>query len=218
MTQTGKELDVTPAAAPALESTGDDFAALLNREFKPQTDRARTEVEIAVRTLAEQALAGTAVASTDAVASIKAIIAELDKKLSDQVNAIIHHKDFQELEGAWRGLHHLVNNSETDQTLKIRVLNVSKKELGKTLGRFKGAAWDQSPIFKKVYEQEFGQLGGEPFGCIVGDYYFDHSPPDVELLGEMAQIAAAGHAPFLASVAPSLFRWSRGRSSATRAI
>jgi type VI secretion system protein ImpC len=185
---------------------GGEFAALLNKEFKPQTDRARTEVQSAVRTLAEQALSGISLTSADAVTNIKAIIAELDHKLSDQVNEIIHQQEYQDLESAWRGLHHLVNNSETDQMLKIRVMNISKKDLSKTLKRFKGTAWDQSPIFKKIYEQEFGQLGGEPFGCLVGDYYFDHSPPDVELLGEIAQISAAAHAPFISATAPSLFQ------------
>jgi type VI secretion system protein ImpC len=193
------------AVAPTLAETS-DFAALLSKEFKPQTDRARSEVENAVRTLAEQALAGTKLTSGDAVTNIQAIIAELDRKLSEQVNAIIHHSDFQELESGWRGLHYLVNNSETDQMLKIRVFNISKKELGKTLRRFKGAAWDQSPIFKKIYEQEYGQFGGEPFGCLVGDYYFDHGPQDVELLGEMAKISAAAHAPFISSTAPTLFQ------------
>jgi type VI secretion system protein ImpC len=193
-------------AAESTVAEGGDFAALLNKEFKPQTDRARTEVQSAVRTLAEQALSGVSLSSADAVTNIKAIIAELDAKLSDQVNEIIHQEEFQDLESAWRGLHHLVNNSETDQMLKIRVMNISKKELSKTLKRFKGTAWDQSPIFKKIYEQEFGQLGGEPFGCLVGDYYFDHSPPDVELLQEVAQIAAAAHAPFISSTAPSLFQ------------
>jgi type VI secretion system protein ImpC len=194
------------AEQPAVAGGGDDFAALLNKEFKPQTERARTEVQSAVRTLAEQALSGVSLTSSDAVTNIKAIIAELDQKLSDQVNEIIHQEQFQELESAWRGLHYLVNNSETDQMLKIRVMNISKKELSKTLKRFKGTAWDQSPLFKKVYEQEFGQLGGEPFGCLVGDYYFDHSGPDVELLGEIAQISAAAHAPFISSTAPSLFQ------------
>ena len=189
-------------------STGEtsDFASLLTKEFKPQTDRAREEVESAVRTLAAQALAGANITSQDAVQNIQSIIAELDRKLSAQINEVLHQKDFQQLEGAWRGLHHLVNNSETDQMLKIRVMNISKKDLGKTLKRFKGAAWDQSPIFKKLYEEEYGQLGGEPFGCLVGDYHFDHSPPDVELLGEMSKIAAATHAPFIAGTAPSLFQ------------
>jgi type VI secretion system protein ImpC len=99
-----------------------------------------------------------------------------------------------------------VNNTETDEMLKIRVLSISKNELGKTIKRFKGTAWDQSPLFKKVYEQEYGQLGGEPYGCLIGDYHFDHSPPDVEILGGMAQIAAAAHAPFLAGAAPSVMQ------------
>ena len=139
------------------------------------------------------------------VASIQAIVAEIDKKLSAQVNEILHNSDFQDLEGSWRGLHYLVNNSETDTMLKIRVLNISKKDLQKTLKRFKGAAWDQSPIFKKLYEQEYGQLGGEPYACVVSDYYFDHSPQDVETLGELAKIGAACHAPVLSAAAPSLF-------------
>jgi type VI secretion system protein ImpC len=90
--------------------------------------------------------------------------------------------------------------------LKIRVMNISKKELGKNLKKFKGTAWDQSPIFKRIYEEEYGQFGGEPYGCLVGDYHFDHSPPDVELLGEMAKVAAAAHAPFISGAAPSVMQ------------
>ena len=102
--------------------------------------------------------------------------------------------------------------------LKIRVMNITKKDLGKTLKRYKGTAWDQSPIFKKIYEEEYGQFGGEPFGCLVGDYYFDHSPPDVELLGEMAKIAAAAHAPFIAGASPDRDAdGARGRSWPIRA-
>jgi len=86
-------------------------------------------------------------------------------------------------------------------------MNISKKDLHKTLRKFKGTAWDQSPIFKKVYEEEFGQFGGEPFGCLVGDYHFNHSPPDVELLGEMAKVAAAAHAPFITGADPSLMNF-----------
>ena len=111
--------------------------------------------------------------------SIEAMIAELDKRMSTQINAILHHEDFQKLESAWRGLHYLVNNTETDEMLKIRVMNISKLDLGKTLKRYKGTSWDQSPLFKKVYEEEYGQFGGEPFGCLVGDYHFDQTPPDV---------------------------------------
>src|SRR4249920_2060877 len=175
-----------------------EFDSLLRKEFKPKTDEAKEAVERAVRTLAEQALADTQLISTDVVQSIEAIIAQLDKKLTEQINLILHHDDFQKLEGAWRGLHYLVNNTETDEMLKIRFMNISKLELGKTLKRYKGTAWDQSPIFKRVYEAEYGQFGGEPFGCVVGDYYFDHSTPDVELLGEIAKTAAAAHVPFIA--------------------
>jgi type VI secretion system protein ImpC len=184
---------------------GSDFTSLLNKEFKPQTDRAREEVETAVLTLAQQALSSTAKLSTDAVQSIQAIVAELDRKLSEQVNEILHHQDFQSLEGAWRGLHYLVNNTETDSMLKIRVMNITKKDLAKTLKRFKGAAWDQSPIFKKLYEEEYGQLGGEPYACVVTDYYFDHSPQDVETLGELGKIGAACHSPVITAAAPTLF-------------
>ena len=197
---------ITQAQAGAATDQVSDFATLLNKQFNPQTDTAKREVEGAVRTLAQQALASTQLISTDVVQSIEAMIAEIDKKLSEQINAIMHHPDFQQLESAWRGLHYLVSNSETDEMLKIRVFNVSKKDLHKTLKRYKGAAWDQSPVFKKLYEEEYGTLGGEPFGCLVGDYYFDHGPQDVELLGELAKIAAAAHAPFLAAASPTVFQ------------
>jgi type VI secretion system protein ImpC len=192
-------------AAPQVASLeADQFEALLAKEFKPKTDRARAEVEGAVRTLAEQALRESTVVSDDVIGTIKAIIAEIDKKLSDQMNLILHSERFQQLESAWRGLNYLVSNTETDEMLKIRVMNISKKDLAKTLKKYKGVAWDQSPIFKRLYEQEYGQLGGEPYGSLVGDYYFDHTPGDVELLGQIAQTAAAAHAPFLAAAAPSL--------------
>jgi type VI secretion system protein ImpC len=183
-----------------------DFAALLDREFKPKSDRAREAVEAAVQTLAQQALADTALVSDDALRSIEAMIAAIDAKLSEQINLILHHEDFQALESAWRGLHYMVNNTETDETLKIRVLNISKKELGRTLKKFRGTAWDQSPVFKKIYEEEYGQFGGEPFGLLVGDYAFDHSPMDTQLLADIAQVAAAAHAPFLAAAAPTVMQ------------
>ncbi|ENO97525.1 MULTISPECIES: type VI secretion system contractile sheath large subunit [Thauera] len=194
----------TQLAGVALE--GDELASLLQKEFKPKTDEARSAVEQAVLTLAQQALANTTVISPDVVKSIEAIIAELDRKLTEQVNVILHHPDFQKLEGAWRGLHYLVNNTETDEMLKIRVMNISKADLGKTLKKFKGTAWDQSPVFKKIYEEEYGQFGGEPFGCLMGDYYFDQSPPDVELLGEIAKVSAAAHSPFIAGASPTLMQ------------
>ncbi len=203
MAETEKE---TQEQAEAEALSPDDFGALLQKEFRPKSDRAREEVETAVRTLAEQALRETTVISDDAISTINAIIAEIDEKLTEQVNEILHHEKFQALEGSWRGLHHLVSNTETDEMLKIRFMPISKKELHKTLRKYKGTAWDQSPIFKRVYEEEYGQLGGEPISCIVGDYHFDHGPQDVELLSGIAQVASAAHAPFIAGADPGLLQ------------
>jgi type VI secretion system protein ImpC len=183
-----------------------DLSSLLKKEFKPRTDSAEQAVEAAVHTLAQQALSDTALLNGDVVQSIEALIAAIDRKLGAQLDKILHHPDFQKLEGAWRGLQYMVSNTETDETLKIRVMNVSKKELGKMFSKFKGVAWDQSPLFKAIYEQEFGQLGGHPYGALVGDYEFDHSPPDVEILKGMSQVAAAAHAPFVSAPKPTLFQ------------
>ena len=182
-----------------------EFEALLQKEFRPKTTEAREAVTEAVRTLAAQALEATQLVSEDAVRTIEAIIAEIDRKLTEQINLIMHHEDFRRLEGTWRGLYHLVSNTETDENLKIRVFNISKKELARTLRRYKGTAWDQSPIFKKIYEAEYGTPGGEPYGCLIGDYYFNHTPPDVDLLSSMAQVAAAAHAPFISAASHEMF-------------
>jgi type VI secretion system protein ImpC len=188
-----------------------EFEGLLNKQFKPKTAEARTAVQSAVQTLAQQALNAAGLISDNAIKTIESIIAEIDRKLTEQVNLIVHHEDFRSLEGSWRGLHHLVSNTETDESLKIRVFNISKKDLSKTLKKFKGTAWDQSPIFKKLYEDEFGMPGGQPFGAIVGDYYFDHSPPDIEILQGMAQIASAAHAPYITAAAPTLMNMESWR-------
>ena len=201
-----EQLQAGATAFAGVTVEGNDFASLLNKEFKPKSDEARSAVEAAVQTLAQQALSNVKLISTDTVSTIESMIAAIDRKLSEQVNLVLHHQDFQKLEAAWRGLHYMVNNTETDETLKIRVMPISKQELGKTLKRYKGTAWDQSPLFKKIYEEEYGQFGGEPFGCLVGDYHFDHSPPDVELLAEMSKIAASAHAPFISGAAPSVMQ------------
>jgi len=197
-----EETSSSSAPLQGVSFEGNDFASLLNKEFKPKSDEAKSAVETAVLTLAQQALSSTKLIGADVVVSIEAMIAEIDKKLSEQVNAILHQADFQQLESAWRGLHYLVNNTETDEMLKIRVFNISKNELAKTVKRYKGTSWDQSPIFRKVYTEEYDQFGGHPFGALIGDYYFDHTPPDVELLGEMSKIAAAAHAPFISAASP----------------
>ena len=201
-----EESAVQGSALQGVEFQGNEFASLLNKEFKPKTEEAKSAVEHAVQTLAQQALANTNLISSDVMSSIEAMIAAIDKKLSEQVNAVLHHADFQKLESAWRGLHYLVNNTETDEMLKIRVMNISKAELGKMLKSYKGTKWDQSPLFKKVYEEEFGQFGGSPYGCLIGDYYFDQSPPDVEMLGEMAKVSAAALSPFISAVSPTVMQ------------
>jgi type VI secretion system protein ImpC len=191
-----------------ISSGEEELANLLAKEFKPKSDEQRNAVQGAVRTLAQQALESTTCISGDAYRSIQALIAEIDQKLTEQIESIIHHPDFQALESSWRGLHYLVNNTETDEMLKIRVINLSKKELHRTLRRHKGIGWDQSPLFRRIYEEEYGQLGGAPYGCLVGDYYFDHSAPDVEMLGELAKIASAAHCPFIAGADPGVMQMS----------
>ncbi len=199
------EQTVAPAQGTVTTSAPSEFDRLLDLgAFQPKTDERKSAIKQAVQTLAQQALSASTLISDNAVKSIEAMIAEIDRKLSDQINLILHHQDFKSLEGSWRGLHYLVNNTETGENLKIRVMNISKKEVAKTLKKFKGTAWDQSPLFKKLYEEEFGMPGGQPYGCLMGDYYFDHSAPDVETLGCIAQISAAAHAPFLTAAAPSL--------------
>lgn len=204
MADTASQAGASTFAGVTLE--GNEFSSLLTKEFKPKSEEARSAVEMAVQTLAQQAVANATIISGDTVATIEAMIAALDRKLTEQINLVLHHAEFQKLESAWRGLHYMVNNTETDEQLKIRVMPISKQELGKTLRRYKGTAWDQSPLFKKMYEEEYGQFGGEPFGAIVGDYYFDHSPPDVELLTEMSKIAASAHAPFITAAAPTVMQ------------
>jgi type VI secretion system protein ImpC len=145
-----------PQEARAETREADEFAALLKQSFKPRTERAASEVENAVNTLVEQALADASVVKSDVLDTIEEMIARLDRKLSAQMNAIMHAPEFQQIEGAWRGLAYLVFQSETDAMLKIRVMNISKNELYRHLRQFPNAAWDQSSLFKKIYEEEFG--------------------------------------------------------------
>ena len=190
------------ASAGVVES--DDFAALLKQNFKPRSERAATEVENAVQTLVTQALADSSLVKGDVIDTIEEMIARLDEKLSAQMNEILHAEEFQQLESAWRGLHYLVYNSETDATLKIRVMNVGKSELYRNMKLFPGARWDQSPLFKKVYEQEFGQLGGQPYGALVADYHFSHTPTDIQLLRDLSKVASAALAPLITGAHPTL--------------
>lgn len=182
----------------------DEFSDMLKQTIKPRTDEAAKEVDSAVVALVKEAMNDQSVIEEDILDTIGSMLAKIDQKLSEQVNEIIHAPEFQELESSWRGLAYTVNNSETDSSLRVNVMNVSKNELKSELRRYPGAKWDKSPLFQKVYEQEFGTMGGKPFGALIGDFYFDQSTGDVGLLRDMAKIAAAAHAPFLSSAAPAL--------------
>ncbi|HWR54828.1 MAG TPA: type VI secretion system contractile sheath large subunit [Bryobacteraceae bacterium] len=156
-----------------------------------------------VKEFVNQVLEGSMTLSRDTEAMINARIAQIDHLLSIQLNEILHHPSFQKLEGTWRGLRYLLDQSETSTHLRIRVLNVSKKELLRDLQR--APEFDQSATFKKVYEEEFGVFGGEPFGAMIGDFEFGKHPEDMELLEKMSQVAAASHAPFLTAASNDLF-------------
>src|SRR5262245_36082754 len=171
-------------------------------QTKPTDDSQRGRNKQCIEAVVRQALETGKSVSGDVERTIKAWQAQIDQKLSHQLNAIMHHPDFQKLEGTWRGLDYLVKQSETSTTLKIKVLNVSKKALGKDLER--AVEFDQSALFKKVYEAEYGTLGGHPFGMMVGDYEFTKHPDDVTMLQKLAGVAAASHAPFVSAAGADL--------------
>lgn len=154
---------------------------------------------------AKQVMEGTILVSKNTEAMINARIAEIDRLISVQLNEVMHHPDFQKLEGSWRGLNYLVMNSETGENLKIRVMNVSKKDLLKDME--KAAEFDQSTLFKKIYEEEYGTFGGAAYGTFIGDYEFGNNPQDMSLLEKISEVAAASHAPFIAAAAPTMFNF-----------
>jgi len=170
---------------------------------RPQSDKEKERAKDYFRQFLDQAVKPGQVVSKDVESNIKFWIGEIDKKLSAQLNEVMHDAAFQTLEGTWRGLQYLVQQSETGESLKIRVLNVTKRELFKDLE--KAAEFDQSSLFKKIYEEEFGQLGGQPYGMLVADYEFGRNDEDVRLLKMVSQVAAAAHAPVVAAASPKMF-------------
>ena len=156
-----------------------------------------------VKNLIEQALAGTVTFDKNLTRTIDKAIAAIDQKISKQLNAVMHHENFTKLEGSWRGLNHLVMNSETGTSLKIRVLNMTKRELNRDLT--KAVEFDQSQLFKKIYENEFGTPGGEPYGALIGDYEWTNHPDDIESLRLVSNVAAASFAPFISAAGAGMF-------------
>lgn len=177
--------------------------SLLDQAIKATKQTERNRAAELLRTLTEEALKGTVTVSKDLIRSIRNGIEALDAAISKQLAAIMHHPDFQRLEGTWRGLHYLVMNSETGTELKIKVLNCSKRELFKDLDR--AVEFDQSQLFKKIYENEFGMPGGEPYGALIGDYEFTNHPEDIDLLQKVSGVAAAAFCPFISAASPKLF-------------
>jgi type VI secretion system protein ImpC len=155
--------------------------------------------------LVQEVMTGQMTVSRDTETMIASRIAELDKLISNQLNEVMHSEPVQKLEGAWRGLQYFVSQTETSSSLKIKLLNISKNDLFKDLD--KAVEFDQSQIFKKIYEEEYGTLGGDPFGALIGDYEFGRHPQDIALLEKMSGIAATSHAPFIAAARPQMFNF-----------
>ena len=165
-------------------------------------DWEREQSKRQISTLVDEVMKGTLRVSKDLEATINARIADIDRLLSAQLNEVMHHPEFQKLEAAWRGLHYFVMQSETSTQLKIRVLNVSKDEVRKDLE--KAVEFDQSALFKKVYEEEYGMFGGAPYGALIGDYEFGRNPQDIGLLEKLSNVAAAAHAPLFTAANSAL--------------
>ncbi len=200
---------LTAAGQAAGATTTESSVSLLDQVLattKPKDDAQKARNKEFIEALVRSAMEAQpgSVISGDVERTIQAWKAEIDRKLSAQLNEVLHDPEFQKLEGTWRGLKYLVNESETGQTLKLKVLNVSKKTLAKDFER--ATEFDQSTLFKKVYEAEYGQIGGQPFGMLLGDYNFDgKSAADVSLLQSLSGVAASAHAPFISAAGAEMF-------------
>ena len=191
----------TATQAAATETT--ESPSFLDQVVAATRQTAPDQAQDLVKNLVQQALAGTVTFDKNLARTFERAIAAIDAKVSDQLNAIMHHPKFCALEGSWRGLHYLVMNSETSTSLKLRVLNLPKRELSRDLQR--AVEFDQSQLFKKIYENEFGTPGGEPYGALIGDYEWTPHPDDVETLRLVSNVAAAAFAPFISAAGSSMF-------------
>jgi type VI secretion system protein ImpC len=196
------DVKVLPEVAPATTEAvvaGGLLEQVVAATKQTEPDRAQD----LVKTLVEQALAGTVTFDRNLPRTIDRAIAAIDAKLSEQLNEVIHHPRFLQLEGSWRGLNYLVMNSETGTSLKLRVLNLPKRELLRDLTR--AVEFDQSQLFKQIYENEFGTPGGEPYGALIGDYEWTNHPDDIEDLRLVSNVAAGAFAPFISAAGAKMF-------------
>ena len=188
-------------AAEAAETTAE--ASLLDQAISATKQTERSRAEELLSTLVAEATKGTVTWSKNLTVTFREAIENIDKTISKQLAAVMHAEEFKKLEGSWRGLNHLVMNSETGSGLKIRMFNAGKKELFKDLS--KAVEFDQSQTWKKLYENEFGTPGGEPYGALIGDYEFTNHPDDIELLTNMSSVAAGSFCPFITSPGSQFF-------------
>lgn len=190
-------------AAGAQATTIDAQVSLLDEAISVTKQTEPKRVEQLMRTLAEEAMSGTVQFKKNMTVTLREAIAKIDAQISEQLAAIMHNEKLKRLEGSWRGLNYLVKNSEIGEGLKIQLLNVTKKEISNDLS--KATDFDQSTLFKKVYEDQFGTAGGSPFGALIGDFYFAKHPDDIELLQNISSVAAAGFTPFISAADSKLF-------------
>src|SRR5712691_6454891 len=202
------------AAASVLQTTteGSLLDAIVENGRLGQTREEKSKNKGYLKELVDQVLEGQIKVDADTDRMLGQRIKEIDELLSAQLNEVMHSPELQKLEAAWRGLQYMVFNTDTSTMLKIKVLNVTKKDILKDFT--KQNDWEAATIFKKVYEEGHGTLGGEPFGCLVGDYEITRHPEDVQLLTSMSNVAAVAHAPFLTAASPALFNWDDYRKLA----
>ena len=194
--------DARLVQTPQAETAAQPGVDLLEQAISATKQTEPKRAEELLRTLTEQALEGTVSYSKNLNLSISEAIKQIDAKISKQLAAVMHHPKFKQLEGSWRGLHYLVMNTETSANLKLRVVNWSKRELFRDMSR--ATEFDQSQLFKKIYESEFGTPGGQPYGALLGDYEFTNHPEDIDTLRLVSNVAAAAFAPFIAAASPRL--------------
>jgi len=195
----------SPTALPVTDAPVAEQSLLdqvVNQSRVARSDSERVRAKDLIAELVNQVLDGTVIVSSNLAATIDARIAEIDGLISEQLSQVLHAPDFQKMESTWRGLHYLCKHSATGEMLKIKLLNATKRELVRDFNT--AIDFDQSTLFKKVYEEEFGTFGGAPFGTLIGDYDITRQPEDMYFVDQMSHVAAAAHAPFISAASPEL--------------
>jgi type VI secretion system protein ImpC len=192
----------TSAATAEPQTAGSLLDEVVSQSKVARSDAERVRAKDLIGELVSQVLEGTVVVSNNLSATLDARVAELDALISEQLSEVMHAAEFQKMESSWRGLHYLCQHTSTGETLKIKLLNASKKDLVRDFNN--AVDFDQSALFKKVYEEEFGTFGGAPFGALIGDYEMTRQPEDMYFVEQMSHVAAASHAPFISAASAEL--------------